>query len=249
MNKVVLITGGSRGIGSKTALKFATHGYKVAFTYKSDLAAAKATLGNLSGNGHAYYQLDICSPEGISQVVNDIIAKYGKIDVLVNNAGIFEEHKINEVNFEHWQSSFNSIINTNLIGPANIIYAVAQYMISQKNGYIINVTSRGAFRGEPDFPAYGASKGGMNSLSQSLAKILGKFNISVTAVAPGFVETDMAKSTLESPAGEIIKNESPFKRVAKPEEVANAIYFLAQKESIFLSGGIIDINGASFLRM
>lgn len=249
MNKVVMITGGSRGIGKKTALKFAENGYCVAFTYNTNELEANKTLTSLSGDGHSCYKLDITEPENITDVVNQITSKYDSVDVLVNNAGIFIEHKIDQVNYLEWQNSFNQIINTNLIGPANLIFAIAQHMIKNNHGHIINVSSRGAFRGEPDFPAYGASKGGLNSLSQSLAKALGKYNISVTAVAPGFVRTDMTNSTLNSPQGEILKNESPFKRVAEPEEVANTIYFLAQQESIFLSGGIIDINGASYLRM
>jgi len=121
-------------------------------------------------------------------------------------------------------------------------------MIERQAGRIVNVTSRGAFRGEPTATAYGASKAGLNSFSQSLAKHLAPYNIYVAAVAPGFVETDMARDLLDSPVGEAIRQQSPFNRVAKPEEVAYAIIFLASEGAEFVTGGIIDVNGASYLR-
>jgi NAD(P)-dependent dehydrogenase (short-subunit alcohol dehydrogenase family) len=128
------------------------------------------------------------------------------------------------------------------------MYCAAQHMIGQGNGRIVNISSRGAFRGEPDAPAYGASKAGLNSMSQSLAKYLAPYNIFVGVVAPGFVETDMAQETLAGPEGDDIRNQSPFKRVAKPEEVAYATLFLASEGAEFMTGAIIDVNGASYLR-
>jgi NAD(P)-dependent dehydrogenase (short-subunit alcohol dehydrogenase family) len=249
MRKTVLITGGSRGIGRSTAIKFSEEGYKVIFTYKSNREAAKKTFNLLTGEGHEAIMLDLCDPLQIKKMAEEVLENHAKIDVLVNNAGIFEEHKIDQVTYDQWQQSFRNIMDTNLIGLANITFLIVQNMMKQKAGHIINVSSRGAFRGEPDFPAYGASKGALNSLSQSLAKTLGRYNISVVAVAPGFVNTDMAAATLESHIGDFIRKESPFGRVASPEEVAHTIYFLAQDEATFLSGGIVDINGASFLRM
>lgn len=248
MRKTVLITGGSRGIGKSTAEKFSQEGYLVLFTYRSNVEAARKTLASLEGEGHHFFQLDLANTKSIQEAVQPILNQYN-IEVLVNNAGIFREHKIDQVSYNQWQKAFREIMDTNLNGVANLTYLVAHQMMQSNKGSIINVSSRGAFRGEPDFPAYGASKGALNSLSQSLAKALGKYNISVVAVAPGFVETDMAASTLDSPEGDKIRNESPFSRVASPSEVAHTIYFLAQEESKFLSGGIVDINGASFLRM
>jgi len=177
-----------------------------------------------------------------------IIKKYGKIDIVINNAGIYLEQKIDELNFEEWRRIWDKTIDTNLTAVANICYSCSQFMIKQKRGTIINVSSRGAFRGEPENPVYGASKAGLNSLSQSLAKYLGKYNINVAVVAPGFVETDMANDLLKTEKGRIIKEESPFKRVAKPEEVAYSILFLASKGAKFNTGAILDINGASYLR-
>jgi NAD(P)-dependent dehydrogenase (short-subunit alcohol dehydrogenase family) len=143
-----------------------------------------------------------------------------------------------------WQDT----IQTNLVGVANACYCAARHMIDRGGGRIINVGSRGAYRGEPHAPAYGASKAGLHALSQSLAKYLGQYNITVTAVAPGFVETDMARPDLAGPQGDKIRNQSPLGRVATPEDVAHTVLFLAAPGSEFLTGAIIDVNGASYLR-
>jgi NAD(P)-dependent dehydrogenase (short-subunit alcohol dehydrogenase family) len=121
-------------------------------------------------------------------------------------------------------------------------------MIQQGGGRIVNVSSRGAFRGEPEFPAYGASKAALNAMSQSLAQKLGPHNIAVTVIAPGFVETDMAKASLEGEGGKAIRQQSTLGRVATPEEVAFGILFYASEGALFMTGGIMDINGASYLR-
>ncbi len=248
-NKVVLITGGSRGIGQSTAIKFASQGAKVIINYHSNTAAANRTLSLLSGQDHLIIQADISDEKSVKVMVDKVISVYKKIDILVNNAGIFIDHKIEETDFSTWMDIWKKTINTNLTGLASLTFLVGKEMIKRKQGSIINISSRGAFRGEPDNLAYGASKGGLNSFSQSLAKALGKYNISVTAVAPGFVETDMGKEALNSERGDFIRNESPLKRVARPEEVADTILFLASERASFLTGGIVDINGASFLRM
>jgi 3-oxoacyl-[acyl-carrier protein] reductase len=140
------------------------------------------------------------------------------------------------------------VLDTNLIGAANATYCAAQQMIKQGGGRIVNISSRGAFRGEPDAPAYGASKAGLNAMSQSLAKYLAPYNIFVGVVAPGFVQTDMARDHLTGPQGDAIRNQSPLGRVAQPEEVAYAALFLASEGSQFMTGAIIDVNGASYLR-
>jgi len=248
-NKNVLITGGSRGIGRACAKLFSDLNANVIITYKSNLADAKQTLKLLnSKQNHSLYQLDISKPEDIKHVFKQIIEKYGKLDVLVNNAGVFIEHKINEVSFEEWQNTWNETIATNLTGVSNLCYFAAQQMRKQNDGKIVNISSRGAFRGEPDHPAYAASKAGLNAMSQSLAVALGKFNITVGVVAPGFVETDMAAPYLQSEAGEIVKKQSPLNRVATPEEVARLVAVFASEGLAFMTGGIVDLNGASYLR-
>ena len=244
----VLITGASRGIGQATAAAFAEAGARVAVHYNRNQAAAEQVQTSLAGSGHILVQANVADPRAVEQMVDQTIAKLGHIDILVNNAGIYQEHPLDEMSYSEWQAAWQETINTNLIGAANVAYCVARHMMTRPEGRIINVTSRGAFRGEPAATAYGASKAGLNAFSQSLAQHLAPYNIFVTAVAPGWVETDMARETLDSPAGDAVRQQSPLGRVARPEEVAYTILFLASSGSEFLTGGIVDINGASYLR-
>ncbi len=247
-NKTVLITGASKGIGEATARDFARRGADIIITYNRDEAAARKVIDSLPGDQHACIQLSMEHPESIRMVIEEVIQAFGKIDILVNNAGIFEPHPIVETEYQDWQAAWQRTIAVNLMGPANICHQVVPHMIKQGGGRIVNVSSRGAFRGEPLQPAYGASKGGLNAMSQSLAKALAPHHIFIGIVAPGFVETDMAKEILAGPEGEGIKNQSPLGRVATPEEVAHGIVFLASEEAAFMTGAILDINGASYFR-
>jgi 3-oxoacyl-[acyl-carrier protein] reductase len=247
-DRVVLITGGSKGIGRAAAVAFADEGARVAITYKEDDSAAETTMANLKGGPHFRMKADLADAEQIATLVESVVKTYGRIDVLVNNAGIFIRHRIASDPFEKWQKDWENIINTNLTGAANMCYYVARQMIKQGGGRIVNVSSRGAFRGEPESPAYGASKAGLNSMSQSLAQALAPYNIYVGVIAPGWVETDMTRTILNSPEGEPIRNQSPLKRFARPEEVAYAILMFAGEGSEYMTGGIIDVNGASYLR-
>lgn len=246
--KIVLITGGSRGIGKACAKQFADMGATLGITYMRDKDAAESTISGLKPANHTVWQLTIEEAAETEKFITSFIERYGRIDVLVNNAGVYYEHKIDEVNFDDWTSAWRKTLSVNLEGPANLCYFAARQMIRQGGGKIINISSRGAFRGEPDCPAYGASKAGLNAMSQSLAQALAPHNISVHVIAPGFVETDMAKHMLNSEAGEAIKKQSPFGRVAKPEEVARMVVLCALDGIEFSSGTIIDINGASYLR-
>lgn len=247
-DKCVFITGGSRGIGRATALAFAMKGAQVAISYRTNKLAALSTIEDMTGDSHFAIQGDVKDSNEVQKMIKTVIDKFGGLDIVVNNAGVFTPHPIDQVNYESWQESWKTTLDINLIGPANICYCAAQHMIEQGHGRIVNISSRGAFRGEPDQPAYGASKAGLNAMSQSLAQALAPHNIFVGVVAPGFVETDMAKSILASPEGEAIRNQSPLGRVAQPSEVAKAILFLAADGSEFMTGGIIDVNGASYLR-
>jgi NAD(P)-dependent dehydrogenase (short-subunit alcohol dehydrogenase family) len=134
------------------------------------------------------------------------------------------------------------------MGPAHLSFHVIRHMLNAGGGKIINITSRGALRGEPNAPAYGASKAGLNAFSQSMAQAMAPHNIFIYAVAPGFVETDMAASELAGPEGDAIRAQSPLNRVARPAEVARVVLFLAGRGTDYLTGGIIDVNGASYLR-
>lgn len=252
-DKVVLITGSSRGIGRTTAQLFASRGARVAVHYHRNQAAAEETLSSLDGDsthprGHIITQGDIANPDEVAALVDNVLARMGRIDVLVNNAAIYEDHPLADVSFEAWQASWRAVIDTNVLGAANMCYCVARHMIDRGGGHIVNVSSRGAFRGEPTGPAYGASKAALNSMSQSLAKYLAPYNISVGVVAPGFVETEMAREALTGQSGIEIRSQSPFNRVARPQEVAYAVLFLASEGAEFMTGAIIDVNGASYLR-
>ncbi len=247
-DKRVLITGGSRGIGRACALGFAERGARVAINYRSNRAAAEATLAQLSGDGHAMLQADMTDPKAVENLVAEAIKALGGLDIAVNNAGIWVDHVIEDVDYDEWQAAWERVLQANLLGPANVSYCVARHMIENGGGRIVNVSSRGSFRGEPNGPAYGASKAGLNAMSQSLAKRLAPHNITVGVVAPGFVDTDMAARYQDTNMWDDILAQSPFGRIAKPEEVAAAVMFLASEGAEFSTGAIIDVNGASYLR-
>jgi NAD(P)-dependent dehydrogenase (short-subunit alcohol dehydrogenase family) len=247
--RVVLVTGGSRGIGRAVAREFAARGATVAVQFRADRAAAEVTVASLGGaGGHLALQADLADPEQARALVGRVVDGLGRVDVLVNNAGIYEEHPVLETGYEDWLEIWRRTIAVNLLGPANLIHAVAPHMVAAGGGRIVNVSSRGAFRGEADHPAYGASKAGLNSLGQSMARGLGGHGIYVTTVAPGFVETDMAAPFLEGPEGDAIRAQSPLGRAATAEEVARVVVFLATPGAEFTTGAVVDVNGASYLR-
>ncbi|MFN2134818.1 MAG: SDR family NAD(P)-dependent oxidoreductase [Candidatus Promineifilaceae bacterium] len=246
--KVALVTGASRGIGRAIAHQFAACGAHVAVHYHLNEPAAEETLAALPGGPHIMVRADIARPEQVAGMIATVLEELGTLDIAVNNAGVFEDHPLTKVTYDQWRESWQRILDTNLTGPANVCYLAARHMISGGGGRIINVSSRGAFRGEPLAPAYGASKAGLNSMSQSLAQHLAPFNIFVGVVAPGFVETDMAADFLDGPQGDAVRSQSPLGRVARPEEVAHAVLFLASPGAEFMTGTIIDVNGASYLR-
>lgn len=247
-DKIVLITGGSRGIGRATAIAFSRLGAKIVLNFRKDSDAAADTIRNLDGEGHIAIKADISHPAAVRKMFEAIMAEYGHIDIVVNNAGVYVEHAIDHANYSEWQKAWEKTLAVNLTGPANVSYCAAQYMMANQSGRIVNISSRGAFRGEPTHPGYAASKAGLNAMSQSLAQALAPHGIFVGVVAPGFVSTDMANDILESEKGEGIKAQSPLNRVATPEEVAHCVLFLASDEAAFTTGAILDINGASYLR-
>ncbi len=246
--KNILVTGASRGIGKTTAILFAKAGGNVIVHYNKNREAASEVLANLNHGNHCLMQADLSNADDVSKLSKDCFEKYGRIDVLVNNAGVFEEFDIMALSYEEWQQSWEKTITTNLTGTANLSFLIAKEMKDKGGCKIINISSRGAFRGEPDAPAYGASKAGLNSLSQSMAKALAKYNIMVYTIAPGFVATEMAEYAMVGLRGDEIRNQSPLKRIAQPEEIAQTVLYLASPGTDYMTGCIIDINGASYLR-
>jgi NAD(P)-dependent dehydrogenase (short-subunit alcohol dehydrogenase family) len=192
---------------------------------------------------------DLADPDAVRRMVDAAADGLGGLDVLVNNAGVIAPHPITETTYEDWQRAWQDTLAVNLVGAANVTWCAAQHMVRGGGGSIVNVASRGAFRGEPSQPAYGASKAGLIAFGQSLARALGPHGITVTAVAPGFTETDMAAEQLAGEKGNQRRAESPLGRVATPQEVAAAVVFLASPAAAMASGSVLDVNGASYLRM
>jgi len=248
VNKNVLVTGASRGVGRAIAQRFAESGARVAIHYHKNRQAAERTFADFPGGPHMIVQADVSDPVSVQEMVDTVLNATKRIHVLVNNAGIFEENPIVDLTYEQWQEKWERTIRINLLGPANTSFCLIQHMKKQGGGKIVNVSSRGAFRGEPDAPAYGASKAGLNSLSQSMALALAPYNIFVYVVAPGFIDTDMTAEILSGPKGDAIRGQSPLGRVALPEEVARTVVFLASEGTDYLTGCIVDVNGASYLR-
>jgi len=238
--KTILVTGASGGIGRAIAQAFAKANGNVIIHYNSNKSGAEDTLKSLSGNGHAIIQSDLSIPRAVKSMVNSI----GTLDVVVNNAAVVEQFDFDALDYNQWQDVWDRTISANLLGPAYLIFCAAKAMQKHGGGKFVNISSRGAFRGEPKAPAYGASKAGLNALGQSMAQALAKDNIFVYTIAPGFVETDRVKDMINDD----IKAQSPLNRVAKPEEVARTALWLASDGNDFLTGAIVDVNGASYLR-
>jgi 3-oxoacyl-[acyl-carrier protein] reductase len=251
VSRTVLVTGASGGIGRAVALAFAAAGDRVAVHYAGNRAGADAVLAELPGDGHRAVQGDLADPDDAKRIVDIAAQAMGGIDVLVNNAAVGTSretaHPVPGVSYSDWQRAWREAVGVNLLGAANVSYCAARRMIEQgRGGRIVNVGSRGAYRGEPENPAYGASKAGLHALGQSLAISLAPYGIAVTSVAPGFVATDRQAATLSGEDGGRIRAQSPFNRVGEPEEVAAAVLYLASAE--WASGAVLDLNGASYLR-
>ena len=249
MRRAVLVTGGSRGIGAAIALSFAERGDRVAVHFRDAADAADAVRDSLPGTGHVTVPADLADAAAVRAMVDDAAGRLGGLDVLVNNAGIYVGHPVTDTSYEEWQAAWQATLGLNLIGAANATWCAVQHMIAGgRGGKIVNVGSRGAYRGEPTHPAYGASKAGLHALGQSLAVALAPHGITVASVAPGYVATDMTAEELGTSAGDAIRAQSPFGRVATAAEVAAAVVYLASPEAEWASGAVLDLNGASYLR-
>jgi len=245
--RVVLITGGSRGIGRQTALLIGSCGANVAITYATRRDAADEVVAAIGAERALAIQADAGVPEDVKRMVDETIARFGRIDVLVNNSAIHAINPFDGDDYAAWQRGWRRTIEVNLFGAANAAFLVIPWMKRQGGGKIINVASRSGFRGELEFPDYGASKAGMMNLTKSLARTHAKQGIIATCVAPGYVETETSAHDLER-FRERIEGEIPLGRVAQPDDVAKTILFLASPLSDYLAGVTIDVNGGSYLR-
>ena len=250
--RTVLVTGASRGIGRATARAFAALGDVVAVHYATDRAAAEETCSQLPGEGHTIIAADLGDPAQARGLVDQAARALGSLDVVVNNAAIApapgNRHHVTETDFEDWRAAWTQMTEVNLLGAASVTWAAAQHMIAGGGGRIINVGSRGAFRGEPDHPAYGATKAALHAFGQSMAIALAPHGIAVSSVAPGFIASERQHARLEGGEGDALRHQSPLGRVGTPSEVAAAIVYLASTDAEWASGAVLDLNGASYLR-
>lgn len=248
-----LVTGSSRGIGRAIAQTLARRGDRVVVHYAGDRAAAAQTLASLHGDGHAIVGGDIRSAAGAQSVVEDAVAALGTLDILVNNAAVAPNadnaHPPASTPLAQWQDAWTPMLQVNLLGTSIVTLLFAQHLIERgAGGSIVNIGSRGAYRGEPDHPAYAATKAGLQAFGQSMALALAPHDIAVSSIAPGMISTDRQAAKLEGDSGERIKNQSPFGRVGTPEEVADAVAYLTSPGAVWASGTVLDLNGASYFR-
>jgi 3-oxoacyl-[acyl-carrier protein] reductase len=244
-NYNVLVTGGSRGIGKACVEIFITDGANVAFTYNSAKDEAEKITTNYKGSSKVKsYRVNLADFVQIEKMVKSVLSDFGNIDILVNNAGIWKEAAIDKMTIEEW----NEMMNINLTSTYLITKLLVPKMKEKKFGRIINIASTAAQRGEALHSHYAASKGGMISLTKSLASELGEFNITVNCVAPGWVFTDMTTESLaDTEVYKKVLSDIPLNKIAQPEEIAGPVLFLASHLASHITGEILNVNGGSVL--
>ena len=238
--KVVFVTGGSRGIGKEVATKFAENGYNIVINYVSDKTDVEALKNEWEEKGvkTLILKADVTKADEVDMVVKEAIEKFGKIDVLVNNAGITRDNLLMRMSEEE----FDKVIETNLKGTFIVTKAVTKYMMKKRSGSIVNLSSVVGVAGNAGQCNYSASKAGVIGFTKSVAKELASRNIRANAVAPGFIETDMT-AVLSDAVKEGIHNQIPLKRMGSAKEVANLIYFLGSEQSSYITGQVINVDG------
>ncbi len=242
----VLVTGGSRGIGRATALLFAQAGADVALNYVSNQRAAEGVLKNVEmlGCRCLVYKADMSSRSDVDRMVGDVLAKWGELDTLINNAGVWTYLEMGKME----ESVYQETMGINVDGVFYATNAVVPAMKEHGRGCIINVTSTAGVRGEAFHSHYAASKGALHALTKSLAVELAPFGIRVNAVAPGWVDTDMSAPSFSEPGfKEKVRQTIPLKRIPPAEDIAGPILFLASDLARHVTGEILDVNGGSVL--
>ena len=238
--RVALVTGGSRGIGKAIVWALAKEGAKVAFVYRSRQEEAQQLVSDfeLDQREALAIQANVAKKEEADKAIEEVLGKWGKIDILVNNAGVIRDGLLAVMKPENWQE----VIDTNLTSVYNFCHSAMRPMMSARYGRIINMSSVAAHTGNPGQSNYAASKGGIEGFTRCLATEIAKRGITVNAVAPGFIETEMTE-TVVSAAGDQIKKRIPVKRLGKPEDIANAVLFLASDESSYITGHVLTVDG------
>ena len=239
-DQVALVTGGSRGIGRGIVKAFAAEGAKVAFVYKGSKEAAESLAAEVAQAGGAALalQADVTRPEEAERCTTQVEKSWGRLDILVNNAGIIKDDLFVRLEPEAWQG----VLQTNLGGAYNFCRAVAYTFMKQRRGRIINISSVAAEHVNPGQTNYAASKGAINAFTRALAMELAGRGVTVNAIAPGFIETDMS-ANVRNKAGDLIKKMIPLKRLGQPEDVANVAVFLASADAAYITGQILTVDG------
>jgi 3-oxoacyl-[acyl-carrier protein] reductase len=242
--KVALVTGASRGIGRETAIRLAQAGARVGVNYHRSEDEALAVAREI-GNEAFAIQADVADPVQTESMIDAMVERFGRVDILVNNAATFEMNPFDSDDYAHWHRAWRRTFDLNVFGAANAAFLAMRTMRKNGGGKIINVASRAAFRGETEFADYGASKAALVNLTRSIARGCAKDNITASCVAPGFIETEMARSELEAHREEI-ERQIPLGRVGSVGDVAAVILFLASPMADYLNGVTIDVNGGSW---
>ena len=239
-DKVAIVTGASRGIGRAIALELAKEGAKVAFTYQKSDEQAKSLLKELEdmGNGGLSFKGDVRNLSLAKEFVDQVRSFFGSLDILVNNAGITRDKALMNMEKEDWQD----VIDTNLNGYFNMARSCIVTFLKQKSGNIVNISSISGISGIARQTNYSAAKAGIIGLTKALAKEVAPYNIRVNCVAPGFIETDMTNA-MKDDVKEKSRNNIPFGRFGKPEEVAKAVSFLLSERSGYITGQVIKVDG------
>lgn len=240
INKNVLITGASQGIGKACAILFSQNGYRVFINYnKSENSALNLMQDIINNGGEAdIYNADISKYDSVSEMINNIILKFGKIDVLINNAGISSQKLFCDISNKEW----NEIIGTNIMGSVNTCKCVLPNMIKNHHGNIINISSIWGICGAAMEVHYSTTKAALIGLTKSLAKELGPSNIRVNCVAPGVINTNM-NNNLDKKTIEKLKEDTPLGTIGTPFDIANLCLFLASNKAEFITGQVISPNG------
>ncbi len=242
----VLLTGGSRGIGAGIVRALHAAGDRIFFTYNTNADAAQSLRREFL-SGVTAMQCDIADSAALPALVERCIAQLGSIDVLVNNAAIFEYNPFFENSYEHWRAGWQRTFAVNVFGCANLTFLVLQHMRERGTGRVVNIVSRSSHRGELSFADYGASKAALNNLTKSIARSCAKDGIVSISIAPGFINTEMAAEELENRRSEI-EAEIPGRRVGTPAEVASIVAFFCSGAGDYANGATIDVNGGSYVR-